>query len=110
MVVSKQNLYGRTEHSNIFHLENHANQTAPIYNNTMMMALRYKRTEAIQNIYLPSGLFGEVRNMHFGFSCSTVSAMCSTFKLKSGFLGTAQNIKMFTYIYGRLTNMNSSTT
>ncbi|GAU29059.1 hypothetical protein TSUD_278160 [Trifolium subterraneum] len=39
--------------------------------------------------YLPSGLFGDVKNMHFGFSCLTTSIMCSTFKLKSGFLGTA---------------------
>jgi len=43
--------------------------------------------------YLPSGLLGEVRNMHLGFSSSTTSAMRSTFKLKSGFLGTVKQTK-----------------
>lgn len=40
--------------------------------------------------YLPSGLLGEVKNMHLGFSFSTASAMSSTFKLKSDFLGTGE--------------------
>lgn len=40
--------------------------------------------------YLPSGLFGEVRNIHLGFSLQTTSLMRSTFKEKSGFLGTAE--------------------
>ena len=40
--------------------------------------------------YLPSGLLGEVRNMHLGFSSSTTSAMRSTFKVKSLFLGTVK--------------------
>jgi hypothetical protein len=39
-------------------------------------------------IYLPSGLFGDVRNMHFGFSCSTTSTIRSTSREKSGSLGT----------------------
>ena len=28
--------------------------------------------------------------MHLGFSCSITSVICSTFKLKSAFLGTAE--------------------
>lgn len=53
-------------------------------------------------VYLPSGLFGEVRNMHLGFSSSTTSAMRSTFKLKSGFLGTEKQTRptrLRLYIY-----------
>lgn len=40
--------------------------------------------------YLPSGLLGEVRNMHFGFSCCTAIAIFSTSKLKSGLRGTVK--------------------
>ena len=29
--------------------------------------------------------------MHLGFSCSITSVICSTFKLKSAFLGTVEN-------------------
>jgi hypothetical protein len=38
-------------------------------------------------IYLPSGLFGDVKNMHFGFSYSTTLAMLVTSRGKSGSLG-----------------------
>jgi hypothetical protein len=41
-------------------------------------------------IYLPSGLFGDVRNMHFGFSSSTTLAILVTSREKSGSLGTKE--------------------
>jgi len=44
--------------------------------------------KGILDSYLPSGLFGDVKNMHLGFSCLITSVICSTFKLKSGLLGT----------------------
>lgn len=42
----------------------------------------------MRKVYLPSGLFGDVRNMHFGFSCSTTLTICATSREKSGSLGT----------------------
>uniref|UniRef100_A0A7C9AUS9 Uncharacterized protein n=1 Tax=Opuntia streptacantha TaxID=393608 RepID=A0A7C9AUS9_OPUST len=48
-------------------------------------------------IILPSGLFGEVRNMHLGFSVLTTSVIRSTSRLKSAFLGTLRTTAPLTF-------------
>jgi hypothetical protein len=39
-------------------------------------------------------LLGEVKNIHLGFSRSITSVICSTFRLKFAFLGTAGKHKI----------------